>query len=165
MDPFRPDVVFDCNVFIQAISRANGPAAQSLRLVDQNVVTLHISKPLLRELRQTLAYPEIRQRNPHITSQVIDVFLSHISFRGILCREIPHVFDLPRDPDDEPYIDLAVAVNATYLVTRDQDLLSLATDHTSEAKEFRQRVPRLSVLNPVGFLDQLRRTHPTAFRL
>lgn len=38
----RPDVVFDCNVFLQAISRVNGPAAQSLRLVEQNAITLYI---------------------------------------------------------------------------------------------------------------------------
>src|SRR2546426_446599 len=76
-----------------------------------------------------LAYPEIREKNPHVTTEVIDAFLARIMFRGVLNRDVPHVFDFPRDPDDAAYIDLAAAVSADYLVTRDQDLLSLATDH------------------------------------
>jgi len=70
--------------------------------------------------------------------------------------------DFPRDHDDEPYIDLAAAVNADYLVSRDHDLLSLATDHTIQAKEFRQRFPRLSVVDPVGFISEFRQSTPHA---
>jgi putative PIN family toxin of toxin-antitoxin system len=158
MNPSRPDVVFDCNIFLQAVSRVKGPAAESLRLAENNAVNLFVSKPILRELRKTLAYPEVRQKNPQLTDDVMDAFLSRIAFRGVLVRHVPHVFDFPRDPDDEPYLDLAAAVCADFLVTRDQDLLSLATDHSVEAKQFRQRFPQMSVLNPVDFLDQIRRT-------
>ena len=143
MHSSRPDVVFDCNVFLQALARVQGPAAEALRLVEQNRVTLHISKPILREVRRALAYPEVRQKNPAVTDESVEAFLSRISFRGVLFRDVPHVYDFPRDPDDEAYIDLAAAVNADYLVSRDQDILSLATDHTIQAKEFRQRFPRL----------------------
>ena len=162
MNPSKPDVVFDCNVFLQAISRANGPAAEALRLIERNVVSLHLSRPILRELRRALAYPEIRQRNPHVTDEVIGAFLARVSFRGVLLRDVPHVFDFPRDRDDEPYIDLAAAVAADYLVTRDLDLLSLATDRAIQAKQFRQRFPNLSVLNPVDFLNELRQRMPDA---
>lgn len=79
MNQFRPDVVFDCNVFFQAISRAYGPAAQALRL--------------------------------------------------------------------------AVAVAADFLVTRDNDLLSIATDHSIDAKQFRQQLPLLRIVTPVEFLS------------
>jgi putative PIN family toxin of toxin-antitoxin system len=157
MNPSRPDIVFDCNVFLQAISRTNGPAAETLRLVERNVVTLHVSRPILHELRRTLAYPELRQKNPHLTDDVVDAFLARVAFRGVLLRDVPHVFDFPRDPADEPYIDLSAAVAADYLVTRDQDLPSLSTDHSIEGKQFRQRFPRLSILTPVGFLNELRR--------
>jgi hypothetical protein len=34
MSDSRPDVVFDCNVFLQAIARAGGPAAEALRAVE-----------------------------------------------------------------------------------------------------------------------------------
>lgn len=163
MNAVRPDVVFDCNVFVQAITRVNGPAAEALRLVDHNMVTLHLSKPVLRELRRTLAYPEIRVRNEHVTDELIEAFIAHLSFRGVLHRAIPHKFSFSRDPGDEPYINLAAAVSADYLVTRDRDLLSLATDRSIEAKQFRQRFQGLVVLDPVDFLRELRRMMPDSF--
>src|SRR5258708_2502386 len=143
MNPIRPDVVFDCNVYLQAISRVNGPAASALRLLEGNRITVYLSRPIVREFRRTIAYPEIRQKNPQLTDQVVDQFLSRLLFRATLRRNVPHVFDYPRDPADEPYIDLAAAVDADFLVTRDKDLLSLASDHSIEAKQFRQRFPSL----------------------
>ena len=50
----------------------------------------------------------------------------------------PSVFAYPRDPKDEPYVNLAVAAAADYVVTRDKDLLDLMTGHTDEAKAFRR---------------------------
>ena len=103
-------------------------------------------------LRRTLSYPEIRQKDLNVTDEVVDRFFSRVMFRGIFHREVTHRFDYPRDPFDEPYIDLAAAVQADYLVTRDKDLLSLATEHSIEAKQFRQRFPFLRIVNPVNFL-------------
>ena len=60
--------------------------------------------------------------------------------------------DYPRDPADEPYIDLAVAAAADYLVTRDRDLLSLTNGHSTACKEFRRKTRPLRVLDPVQFL-------------
>ncbi len=77
---------------------------------------------------------------------------------------MPHIFDFERDPNDEPYLDLSAAVSADYLLTRDADLLSLATDHTIEAKQFRRRLPKLFVLNPVDFITDIRRTLPNLGR-
>jgi predicted nucleic acid-binding protein len=62
------------------------------------------------------------------------------------------IFEYPRDPSDEPYIDLAAACAADYLVTRDRDLLSLASDHSIFAKQFRQRFPTLRVMDVENFL-------------
>jgi putative PIN family toxin of toxin-antitoxin system len=152
MDSLRPDVVYDCNVFVQAIIRASGPAAAALRLVERNAVRLHVNRPILRELRRTLAYPELRQKNPNITYAIVEDYLDHIAFRGVVHRDVAHVFEHPWDADDEIYVDLAAAVDANYLVTRDNDLLSLATDHSVAAKQFRQRFPSLRVVTPVELL-------------
>jgi hypothetical protein len=62
-------------------------------------------------------------------------------------RTFPHVFSYPRDPDDEPYINLAIAAAAQYLVSWDKDLLDLMRD-----EDFRQRFPGLTILNPVALL-------------
>jgi predicted nucleic acid-binding protein len=60
------------------------------------------------------------------------------------------------DPTDEPYLDLAAAVKADYLVTRDEDLLTLMTGHSAFCKEFRQKTRPLAILDPVMFLEALR---------
>ena len=56
---------------------------------------------------------------------------------------VPAIFTLIRDPDDEPYLNLAIAVSAEYLVTRDNDMLDLMKD-----PEFRTNIPRLRFLIP-----------------
>lgn len=73
---------------------------------------------------------------------------------------MPHAFDYPRDPDDEPYIDLAAAVKADFPVTRDKDLLSLMNDHLAEAKQFRQQFPQIRIVDPVSFLNTVAPTSP-----
>jgi predicted nucleic acid-binding protein len=61
-----------------------------------------------------------------------------------------------RDPDDEPYINLAVEARADYLVIRDKDLLDLMTAYAPEAKEFRQKFRFLRVIEPPEFLKTAR---------
>jgi putative PIN family toxin of toxin-antitoxin system len=156
VNSLRPDVVFDCNIFLQAVTRMSGPSAEALRCVERNEVTLYLSRQILRELRNVLAYPEIQQRNPQLTDAVAAEFVDHVTYRGVLVREVPHVVSFSRDPDDEPYLDLAAVARADYLVTRDRDLLDMAASHAAEAKEFRQRFPSLRIVNPVEFIEMLK---------
>ncbi|HSZ58741.1 MAG TPA: hypothetical protein VK797_23935 [Tepidisphaeraceae bacterium] len=62
-----------------------------------------------------------------------------------------------RDPNDEPYLDLAYSLRAHYLLSRDADLLSLMTGHSAFCKEFRQKTHPLKIVDPVEFLDLLER--------
>jgi predicted nucleic acid-binding protein len=55
-----------------------------------------------------------------------------------------------RDPNDEPVLNLAVHVEAHYILTRDKDLLSLADDVM-----LRRHFPSLQILDPVAFLEKL----------
>lgn len=153
MDLVRPDIVCDCNVFLQAIIREAGPAAAILRLVGSNGVRLHLSRPILRELRRALNYPELRRKNPALTDDVADSFVARLRFRGVVHQHVPRVFDHPRDPQDEPYLDLASAVLADFLVTRDNDLLYLTSDPSVQGKQLRQRLPSLSILDPASFME------------
>jgi predicted nucleic acid-binding protein len=70
-----------------------------------------------------------------------------------------------RDPDDEPVINLAIHVKATYLVTRDRDLLDLMDLTRPEGKEFRERYPGLQVLDPVAFVRALNDPPPPTMSL
>ena len=59
----------------------------------------------------------------------------------------PNAYSLPRDPKDERYLNVAIASNAEFLVSRDLDLLDLMKDTA-----FRQQFPSLVILDPVAFL-------------
>jgi predicted nucleic acid-binding protein len=54
---------------------------------------------------------------------------------------------------------LAVAAAVDYVVTRDRDLLVLATGHSPAAKRLRQLTQnRLQILTPNAFLDAVSRS-------
>jgi uncharacterized protein len=151
----RPRVVLDCNVLVQACSNDGGPSGRALRLLEQNLIEVYVSRAVLKELRGVLNYPSVRQKLPGLNDERIDSFVRQLAFRATLVRQVRHVFNYPRAKQDEPYVDLAVAAKADYIVSRDRDLLSLATDHSLIGKEFRQRSPQLRVLDPVAFLETL----------
>lgn len=148
-------MIFDCNVLVQAISSSAGPSANCLRLVESNQIEVFLIRACLREFRDVMNCPSVRKQILDLTDEDINVFIDRLLFRGTLVRKVPHVFDYPRAVQDEPHVDLAAAADADFLVTRDLDLLSLAIDHSIIAKEFRQRFPRLHVVNPLGFMEAI----------
>lgn len=151
----RPRTIFDCNVFIQAVAFEEGPAAAVVRLAETGRIELFLSKPILSEVRRVIRYDEVRALSPSATPTRIDAMLDRLAYRGTLVRRVRRVFEYSRDPDDEPYLDLAIATKAEWLVTRDKDLLSLASSHTQFAKRFRQLTHPLAVVDPVAFLSAM----------
>jgi putative PIN family toxin of toxin-antitoxin system len=148
-------VVFDCNIYLQAFISSRSPAATCLGLARDGAIVSFISRPTLAELKDVLQRPFVARKLPHVTPALIQAFLDDISASAMPVRRIPAKFQLERDPKDTPYINLAVAAQADYIVTRDKDLLDLMTGHTDECKEFRQRFRPLKVIDPVGFLHAL----------
>ena len=110
--PGKERVVFDCNIFVQAIAFEHGPAAAALRLVEEGVIELFVSKAVLAELRRVLGYEEVRAMSASMTPTLIEAFLQRLTYRATLRKRVPRVFEYARDPDDEPYLDLAVSVKA-----------------------------------------------------
>lgn len=151
----RARVVFDCNVCLQAFAFEEGPAAEALRIAEASKIELIVSKPTLRELREVLACKDLQAISPNMTSVRIAAFLERLAYRSTLIRRVRHVFDFPRDRRDEPYLDLAIAAKADYLVTRDKDLLWLMTGHTLLCKRFRRKTHPLRVIDPVALLQAL----------
>ncbi len=145
----KPRVVFDCNIFFQATRNENGPAAKALRLLESGGFSLFVSSTILEEVRDVLTDPDIRSKNPSITDQMVIELFERLRTTAELATDIPKCFMLERDPDDAHYVDLALSATATYLVTRDNDLLDLMND-----PQFRNQYPALNVLDPVSFLQE-----------
>ena len=147
-----PRAVFDCMVFLQGAGRPAGPAAACLRLVDQGRITLCVSDAILAELRDVLARPETQRRFPGLTLEWITSFVANVEQKALRFTGIPRAFVLERDPKDEPYLNLAIAIGARYLVSRDRDLLDLMDD-----PDFRQRYPSVLIVEPPDFLEEMAR--------
>jgi predicted nucleic acid-binding protein len=90
-----------------------------------------------------------------LTEARADTLIASLRERAKLLKSVPRVFRYSRDPKDEPYLNLAIAAGASYLVSRDNDLLDLMTGTTPECKEFRQRFRRVQVIDPVTFLKDM----------
>ena len=56
-----------------------------------------------------------------------------------------------------PYINLAIAAGASYLVSRDNDVLDLAKLSNPDGGRLRSHTPHLQILDPVSFLAEARR--------
>jgi predicted nucleic acid-binding protein len=56
------------------------------------------------------------------------------------------------------FVELAIAGEATHLITMDPDLLTLPTARTDAGKRFRQRLPNLSVQTPQSLIEEWGRT-------
>lgn len=154
----RPRVVFDCMLYLQATANDEGPAAVALRLLDEGAFSLFVTREILAEVRDVLSRPKIRTQNPRITDDGLRALIKRLEEKVNLIKSVPGVFKYSRDPKDEPYINLAVAVDADFIVSRDTDLLDLMTGHSDECKEFRQRFRKLKIIQPLEFLAQIARS-------
>ena len=147
-----PRVVFDCNVLLQAAAREKSVAAKCLNLTESGHVQLFMSREVLAEVEDVLNRPEIRAHFPDLSDEIVGAFLKRLQKVSALVRLVPKKFSYPRDEDDEPYINLAAAAGASFIISRDRDLLDLMTGHANECKEFRQRFRSLKIIEPVEFL-------------
>src|SRR5437667_4851075 len=100
------------------------------------LVSLAVSRETLSELRDVLSRSELRQVFSLITDEKVSQLIDLLLFKGNLFRNVPRRIRFPRDVADEAYLNLAIATGATYLVTRDTDLLDLMRWDTEESRDF-----------------------------
>jgi putative PIN family toxin of toxin-antitoxin system len=137
-------------VFLQAGANPTGPSGACFARVRSGMLALITSPETVAELRGLLARPNIRKKFPHLTDEVAEGLVTEIERISISVDDVPRVFEYPRDPKDEPYINLAIAADADYLTSRDKDLLDLMQD-----PEFTTRFPGIRVLDPVSLLREI----------
>src|SRR4051812_6012639 len=118
-DSLPPLVVFDCMIFLQAAISPSGPAAACLRLVENGSLRLAMSQAGLDQIRDVLSRPKIRRATRALTPESIAEYLPRTTKLAPPRAETPVIFSYPRDPKDEPYLNLAIAEQATSLVSFD----------------------------------------------
>ena len=117
-----PRVVLDTNLVLSALVFAGGRLAELRRGWQQGVFTPLVSHDTAAELVRVLGYPKFRLTSAEQEVLLAD-YLPYVDTVKIPVS-MPRV-PACRDPFDVPFLVLAVAGKADYLVTGDQDLLAL----------------------------------------
>jgi putative PIN family toxin of toxin-antitoxin system len=136
--------VVDTNILIRALIKPQGTVGPVLTRLRDGDYTLLYAEPLLDELVAKLALPRIREKY-HLTGEDVETVLALILLRGE--PVVPqHRITACRDPKDNVMLEVAVAGEADYIVTGDNDLLVL---HPFEG---------IPIIGPAEFLKALETT-------
>ena len=149
-----PDrVVFDCNVFLQAMLSANGPSHACWQKVVAGDVTLFVTPYMLAEIRRLPNHPKLR-RFTGFTTERVERFIEELLDTAQFIPDPAPMFHYARDPEDAHYVDVAVATGAMLVVSNDKDLLDLMNEHNPDGRKLRRDNPDFQVFTPVQFLDR-----------
>lgn len=133
-------IVLDTNVLVSGLMNPRGTPGRILEAWRNAQFEVLMSRDQLTELARVLSYPKIRQRlqwNQATTNR----FLKQIYLRteSLDLEGVEAV--VPRDPADGPILGSLIVAKADFLVTGDDDLLSLREGYPIVTPtEFAQRL-------------------------
>lgn len=107
-------VVFACNIFVQSLLSASGPAARCLQSAERGHLRLFVSEYVLEEVRDVALRPKIVSRFG-ITLTGLEAFLAHILAISECLEDVPAEFHYDRDRDDAHDVNLAIAAHASLI--------------------------------------------------
>ncbi len=119
-------MVFDTQAVVQAALSPREPAeSEGVRLMDEDRIEVFMSNRLRAEYETTLSHPELRARFPHVSPPYVSRFLDRFDRKAHRVANPPSYVEFPRDRNDEPVLNLAVHVEADFIVSNDPDLKNL----------------------------------------
>ena len=132
--------VLDTNVVISALL-FSGPPSQLVSAWQSSRLRPVVSAPILDEYIRVLAYPKFKLTNAEIRSLLEEDLLPFIETVKVPPSAVPKI----RDPDDAKFITCAATAGVRWLVSGDDDLLSL------------HRVKTVEIVPVIAFLQHLKR--------
>ena len=116
--------VLDTNVLISSLIATQGHPHRLFVAWQKGEFTLITSEYLLQELQHVLTYPRIVKRLP-LRDAELAVLLITLAETAVIVPPPPPLPGVTCDPKDDPVVACAVAGNADYVVSGDQDILTL----------------------------------------
>lgn len=104
-------IVLDTNVLVAGLLSPFGPCGGIVRMVSSGHLTLCIDARILSEYREVLGRPKFKFDRDKVAT-----ILDYIKHHGWVVASAPLSLAL-RDPDDEPFLEIAFSAGADYLVT------------------------------------------------
>src|SRR5437868_5509941 len=157
-----PRVVYNCNIYVQALINLNGPASRCVETARDGKALLFLSPFVLAEIR------EIHEKLPAkygVTAEQSDELARYVASFATIISDVPELYSHPFDPDDSHYVNLAAQTGSSLIVSRDRHLLNLMDNSRPEGQAFQSQFPSLHIIDPVKFLralDQQRSTGPSS---
>jgi len=104
-------IVLDTNVLVAGLLSPYGPCGEIVRMVSSGELTLCLDARVLAEYSEVLRRPKFG-----FDEDKVAALLDYIQHRGQTVASSPLSGSLP-DPDDEPFLEIALSCRAEYLVT------------------------------------------------
>ena len=135
-------IVLDTNVLISGLLKSNSDAGAIVRMLAGGFLQVVYDARIITEYREVLSRPKFALEDTEI-----ETILSIIEAEGLLVVGRPLQERLP-DPDDEPFLEVALAGDAVLI--------------TGNGKHYRPTASReVMVLSPAEFISLYRKTAET----
>jgi putative PIN family toxin of toxin-antitoxin system len=108
------NIVIDTNVLVAGLLWPFGACGEIVRLISSGELTLYFDARILSEYSEVLHRPKF-----NFEEEKVATILDYIVYRGQAVAPSPISNSLP-DPDDEPFLETALACHAACLVTGNQ---------------------------------------------
>ena len=149
-----PRVVIDTNTLLRGIVSETSAAAKIRLAAERRAVIPLLSKAVLDEYRAVLCHASLRERFPELAAKEVAFLIKRLLFVGEYIRT-PHArFEYERDRRDQKFIELAIELSATHIISSDEDLLSLMQSPSDAGKRFRQRLLGIEIVEAGNFVRQ-----------
>jgi putative PIN family toxin of toxin-antitoxin system len=135
--------VVDSTVLVSAFLSKQGAAAAFLARGVARAFTCMLAVEIIEETQRALHYPHIRERYTY-TDEEIEAYGRYLLATFQIVTDLPPLAGVVRDPNDDMILACAVAAQASHVVTRDRDLLTLGT------------YEGMTMITPEAFLGLLR---------
>jgi putative PIN family toxin of toxin-antitoxin system len=117
-----PLIVLDTNVLLDWLVFLDPQVRPVVQAVQSGQVTWLATRSMQEEMERVLTYQWISARSPDL-SAIRQAWAAHARFVDGEAGRAPIRC---KDPDDQKFIDLAVAAGARWLLSKDRELLKLA---------------------------------------
>lgn len=117
-------VVLDTNIVVSAYLVPVDPPARILALWRAAAFDLLVSENILLEYERLLSHPRITARHGMLDEEVVDEIAAYREY-AILVEPQETLHIVKEDPDDDKFFECGVAGDASYIVSRDTEVLAV----------------------------------------
>lgn len=132
-------IVLDTNVFVSGLLTPFGSSGEIVRMISAGKLILQYDSRMLLEYQEVLYRPKFQ-----FNREDIDLLFDYINKNGQIVSTSPLKKSLP-DPDDEPFLEVAIGGEAECLVTGNK---------VHYPRQFREGI---KILSPSEFINFYRK--------